>query len=333
MHFVFLSVSDLQGSAAQLATSASSRILQGFRPATLRQYTRMWTDFLSFQVVAGLPPCQVNTYILLAFMEFLVRNHHSKSSITNYLVATRAFHIIHGLNTQAFRDQRIQLFLKSLTITAPLTPANRASLDIQILERTVIECQSHPHPIVFKPLYLLCFFSFLRLSNILPHSIRTFDYTRQLARGDFIPSQAGAVVLLKWSKTIQDRKTTQTIPLPHLGASPLCPITAILAMTHEIVANPNDPLFIVPSPNQVPLTDSVARKHLKKISTALNISPPLTFHAFRRAGASWAFKQGVPLEHIMKHGTWRSDAIWSYLSSSPSLSSPVSIASQSALRL
>ena len=148
-------------------------------------------------------------------------------------------------------------------------------MDIQILERIVIECQSHPHPIVFKPLYLLCFFSFLRLSNILPHSIRTFDHTRQLARGDFIPSQAGAVVLLKWSKTIQDRKTTQTIPLPHLEASPLCPLSAILAMTHEIVAKANDPLFIVPSPNQVPLTDSVARKHLKKISTAL--------HAFRRA--------------------------------------------------
>ena len=47
---------------------------------------------------------------------------------------------------------------------------------------------------------------------------------------------------------------------------------------------------------------------------ALDISPPLTFYAFKRTGASWAFKQGVPLEHIMKHDTWMSDAIWSYLS-------------------
>ena len=294
----------------------------------------MWTDFLLFQVVAGLPPCQVNILTLLAFMEFLVRNRHSRSSITNYLAAIRAFHIIHGLDTQSFQDQRIQLFLKSLTITAPLTPAQKPSLDIQILETIVTQCNLHPYPMVFKPLYLTCFFSFLRLSNILPHSIRTFDHTRQLARGDFIPSKAGAVLLLKWSKTIQDRKTTHTIPLPHLGSSPLCPISALLHMTQMIVANPNNPLFILPTPSkQVPLTDSVARKHLKKISIALNISPPLTFHAFRRAGASWAFKRGVPLEHIMKHGTWRSDAIWSYLSSSPSLSSPVSLAFQSALRL
>ena len=184
------------------------------------------------------------------------------------------------------------------------------------------------------PLLNMFFFSFLRLSNILPHSIRTFDHSRQLARGDFIPSEAGAVLLLKWSKTIQDRKTTHTIPFPHLGSSLLCPISTLRNMTQEISANPNDPLFILPtSSRHVPLTDSVAQKHLKKISIALDISSPLTFHAFRRAGASWAFKQGVPLEHIMKHGTWKSDAIWSYLSSSPSLSSPVSLAFQFALRL
>ena len=56
------------------------------------------------------------------------------------------------------------------------------------------------------------------------------------------------------------------------------------------------------------------------------------FHAFRRAGASWAFKEGVSLEHIMKNGTWRSDAIWSYLFSSSSLTFPISVAFQAALR-
>ena len=91
-------------------------------------------------------------------------------------------------------------------------------------------------------------------------------------------------------------------------------------------ASPNDPLFTVPRHNNlVPLTDSVARKHLKNASQVLNISPTLTFHAFRRAGASWAFDHGVPVEHIMKHGTWKSDAIWTYFTS------PVSAAFQAAL--
>ena len=128
-----------------------------------------------------------------------------------------------------------------------------------------------------------------------------------------------------WSSTIQDRRSVLIIPLPNLGQSILCPIGALQAMTHVFPASSHDPNFLIPKNNGlVPLTDSVARKHLKKASLALNISPALTFHAFRRAGASWAFSHGVPLEHIMRHGTWR-------LSSTPSSTSPVAAAFQAAL--
>ena len=97
---------------------------------------------------------------------------------------------------------------------------------------------------------------------------------------------------------------------------------------------PNDPLFVVPrNSNFIPLTDSVDRKHLNKFSNTLGISTPLTFHAFRRAGARLAFQQGAPWEHIMRHGTWKSDAVWSNLSSNTPSTSPVSLAFQAALRL
>ena len=71
----------------------------------------------------------------------------------------------------------------------------------------------------------------------------------------------------------------------------------------------------------VPLTDSVARRHLKQVSTLLGISPHFKFHDFRRAGSTWAFNFGVPLDHIKAHGTWASDCIWRYISlvSQPSL--------------
>ena len=131
---------------------------------------------------------------------------------------------------------------------------------------------------------------------------------------------------------MQDRKQAVTFLLPNLGVSPLCPIKAVQQMIRLVSANPNDPLFLVPrSSRLVPLTDSVARKHLKKISNALHTTTYLTFHDLRRAGVRWAFQQGVPLEHIMKHGTWKSDAVWSYLSSSISISS-VSLAFQTALQ-
>ena len=292
----------------------------------------MWQDFMLYQVVAELPPCQVDIHFLLFFIEFLYQNGHSKSNIANYMAAVRTLHIIYGLPTQPFRDKRIQLYLKALKINAPFNPATRPTLDVAKLNSLLLICDTVPLAITFIALYVTCFFSFLRISNILPHSLPAFDNTRHLARGGFPVSGDAAVLLLKWSKTIQERKSTLTIPLPNLGLSPLCPITAIQKMIQTMPASPNDPLFTINKFNKlVPLTDSVARKHLKNASIALNISPTLTFHAFRRAGASWAFSHGVPLKHIMRHGTWKSDAIWTYLSSSPSTFSPVSAAFQTAL--
>ena len=109
---------------------------------------------------------------------------------------------------------------------------------------------------------------------------------------------------------MQDWKETVTIPLPNLGVSHQCPAKALTTMTQLFPVLSNDPLFVVPRPSSlVPLTGSVAREHLRKASNSLDMSTPLTFHAFRRAAAMWAFQQGVPLEHIMKHGTWKSDFV------------------------
>ena len=81
-------------------------------------------------------------------------------------------------------------------------------------------------------------------------------------------------------------------------------------MLKAIPGDSNDPLL-------VPLTDSVARKHLKLVSQLLYLPSPLTFHLFRKSSATWAFQHGVSLQHIMLHGTWTSDCIWRYVSTLP----------------
>ena len=106
---VFPCFSVLPGVAAQLATLAANRPLQGFRPSTMKQYDRMWRDFIAYQVAAGLPPCQVNTEILLSFMEFLHHNSLSSSHIANYMAALRAFHIVHSMPTLPFKDERFPI--------------------------------------------------------------------------------------------------------------------------------------------------------------------------------------------------------------------------------
>ena len=96
----------------------------------------------------------------------------------------------------------------------------------------------------------------------------------------------------------------------------------------------NVPLFRIPrSHGLVPLTDSVARRHLKAVSNILHLHTSLKFHDFRRAGATWAFIHGVPMKDIMLHGTWKSDAVWAYIQSIPVVQSPVSATFQHHLSL
>ena len=321
------------GIAAQLASSAFAKLLSGFRPSTIQQYRRMWADFISFQEAAGLPSYQVNVTLLLSFLEYLHENNISVAQLQNYLSAIRAMHIVHGFETAPFKDERLPLFLKAIRIHRPLNPRVLTHLDIPLLEKILSLCDHMQFPQVFKPLYLLMFFSFLRMSNVLPHAVTQFDFTRHLARADVIFGATGAVLLIKWSKTLQNRRDVVTISLPDLQGSHLCPVSALKAMFQIFPRSDNSPVFVIPrNRGLVPLTDSVACKHLKDVSGSLGLNPSLTFHDFRRGGAVWAFKNGVPLEHIMKHGTWKSDSIWTYLSSAVTAVSPVTLAFQQALR-
>ena len=159
----------------------------------------------------------------------------------------------------------------------------------------------------------------------MPHSIKTFDVSRHLCRGDIFFSQTSATILIKWSKTIQNRQEIKTIVVPSLQNSPICPVQAVQKMLALYPGHDNAPMFQIPGDSiLIPLTDSKARKHLKNLSLLLQITPTLTFHMFRKGGTTWAFNHGVSIENIMQHGTWSSQAVWRYIKSVLTASSPVS---------
>ena len=303
-----------------------------FRPATARTYQRMFSDFLGFLVATGLCHHQVTHLHLIMFMQFFSENGLTAANIANYMAGVRAQFIIYYLDTNPFRHDQIQLFSKALKLDRPLQPKSTSVISTDLLEKILLLTQTSQFSIQFTALYSLAFFTFLRISNILPHSTVTFDPTRQLARGDVIFTYHGANVIVKWSKTIQNRTDIHTIPIPILGDSILCPYKAVRQLLLHIPGSSNSPLFVIPrSHGLVPLTDSVARRHLHAISQKLKVSPPLKFHDFRRSGATWAFQNGVPLQDIMFHGTWKSDSVWKYIKSTPQLSSPVSSTFQQVL--
>ena len=137
---------------------------------------------------------------ILAYMEHLLQSGMSVSNITNHMTGIRAMFVAYGLNLSVLTDNRIVLFLKSVRINRPLQPHILLNLDVPLLEEIIHVCYQFQHPPVFQALYSFCFFSFLRLSNILPHSVVTFDPSRHLCRADVIFEDSKALIVIKWSK-------------------------------------------------------------------------------------------------------------------------------------
>ena len=94
--------------------------------------------------------------------------------------------IVYGLNTEIFKDDRLHLYIKSLKINAVFKPRMSKLVSIDMLHQIVQVCSQMQFSVVYKVFYLFCFFSFMRLSNVLPHSSAHFDVTRRLTYGDFI---------------------------------------------------------------------------------------------------------------------------------------------------
>ena len=134
------------------------------------------------------------------------------------------------------------------------------------------------------------------------------------------------MIVIKWSKTLQNSSKTATMSLPVLPNSPLCPADALLTMSNALPASCDSPLFQAPRAGALfPLTDFMARKHLKHISAVVGSQKSHSFHDFRRAGASWVFRHGVSLQDIKVQGTWSSQCVWRYIHLPLSSSSRVAV--------
>ena len=270
---------------------------------------------MAFCCFASISLSNLSVDSILAFLEFLTFNRISHTGLLNYVSAVKTSLSNLGLDISSFNDHRIKIYNKAIMRQAPLNPHIKAIIDIDMLLQLVLQCDRMYMGVIFKAAFLTSFFSFLRISNLVPHSIASFDHMKQLARADVIFAPPGAHLIIKWSKTLQLRNKVKVLKIPSLGSSKLCPVSAIKSMLKLYKGDNNSPLFQIKCyGNWVPLTDTRLRKFLSKIVNILGWqSKNLTFHSFRRSGATLAFNSNIPMQHIQSQGTWTSDAVWGYI--------------------
>ena len=132
---------------------------------------------------------------------------------------------------------------------------------------------------------------------------------------------------------MQSNNVAKIIKIPALNNHTLCPVLAIRKLLQKTPNNPNSPLFQIKLLSQwVPLTDTRARKHLKSLLQALDLTESrITFHTLRRSGATLAFNAKVPVQDIQSHGTWTSECVWYYITQDHNASDTVALTFQQLL--
>ena len=193
----------------------------------------------------------------------------------------------------------------SVSRKSPITPEILLSLLRHLDLHNEFDCN-------FWAICLCAFFCMLRRSNLMPPSKGKFDPVRHLRRCDILFRKDGVFLHVRWTKTIQFRDRTLTLPLPRIPNSPLCPSQAIYMALSKANSDPRGPAFVLSDSSVITVTQFIHK--LKHLLERLGLdASAYAGHSFRRGGASWAFQKGVSVETIRQIGDWRSQSYQKYL--------------------
>ena len=259
---------------------------------------------------------------ILICLEFLVKNHLSPRVVRNYFSSISSLSNFYHLDASDLSHPAVLRFLRSLSINYTFRPTPRGVFGIRVMYDMSKACDSLHDPILYRAIFLVAFYCFLRRSNIAPHSIRQFSQSKHFLRKDLIFGPPGSHLLIKWTKTIQDANSSHMVQLPEVDNFYLFPVRALRALLRSRPLPPSAPLFATDYHPHIQVIDTHVRDALKAILNMLNILPVgHEFHSFRRSGATFAFVNNIPLQNIMAHGLWRSSAVGTYLQNASQASS------------
>ena len=105
----------------------------------------------------------------VVFLECFHYNRVKHLQMANYLSAIKTTFLLYGLDVACFADARLKYYQKSIQIHAPLSVKLKKVIDISLLKSIVEQCDYTYMGQFFKCIYLLSFYSFSRMSNLVPH--------------------------------------------------------------------------------------------------------------------------------------------------------------------
>ena len=290
-----------------------------YAESTKGTYRTYRDSYLRFCQFAGFDPVPATTLSICHYVAFLARSM-KVSSIRNYLGIISLLHKEFGLSNPLTDNWP----LKSLLLGIKRVKGGEVEQKLTITPNILLGIYSklnmlHSFDVSFWAICLTAFYGMFRKSHLVPTSAATFDPNKQFCFRDVTFFSWGALLEVRWSKTIQFRERVVQIPLPFISGSPLCPCTALAKAfsftSHK--AKPESHAFSWLDHRTLLIQCLTYRAFLSKLKSLLTMLgyDPAKYagHSFRRGGASYAFQVGVPLELIKITGDWKSSAVSLYL--------------------
>jgi hypothetical protein len=302
---------------SQLRTELHDLQRSALAESTQRAYASYYRSYKSFCEKIGYPlvPCDPEQACL--YITFLARTHRY-SSILKYFGIIRVVHLECGLpDPKLSVNYTVKRTLLAVKRVKGSEPVRKEALSPELLMQMSDHLDmSILDDVSFWAICLVAFFGLLRISNVIPRSLRDFDKGKHLCRSKINSHEGGLALAVLWAKNNQFRERVLNVALPLIPGHIMCPVTTVyMSIIMSEDWGDEAPAFVRGSLGKYqPIIYGWFMRKLKSILQSCGRDPSrFGSHSLRRGGASWALRCGMSGELVRILGDWRSDAYRAYL--------------------
>ena len=298
---------------SHLADRATTRQCHAVRPGTASNQRTALKLFIGFCTKFRINYRTVSEDNVCVFLEYLAGIMRSPSTVSNYLGSLRTCFRKMRYDTTPFTHHKVKDALNALSVNIRHVPRGAVSISPGELSRIVTYLNHDQHGPSLVLAVVLMYMTLMRQSSVSPRTAASFDPSRHLCRQDVQTHASGLTVNHKWAKCEQQASSYDSVNLPRIQGSLLCPVRAYRRMLH-VAPTLHSQQALVAFKDGTPLPLSYLGSRWKAAVSAAKLSDRgYTLHGLRKGGATFIQEQTTSDQCVATYGRWKSSAVQRYI--------------------
>ena len=297
---------------SQLDADYAEFIQSAYAESTSKAFLSHSMKFIEFCSAHKLQLYPLSIVNVSRYLTYYCQKVGSFSTVSNVVSSLKKFYALSGYVLDV-NNPLIDLLLKAAkrTMSSQSKPIQPAHI---ILIKQLVDV-SVPIQHAFIVSLVFQFFSCVRKSNLLPPTVSNFHKAKCLKRSDIVYKQGSLVVMLPWTKTLQNSQDIYSVCIAKNQSSVLDPVSMYLQFIHMFPMPQSYPAFSFKASGKVQiLTQSMYNIMLKQFMEKIGIpSHSFSSHSVRRGSSSLMFESGLDIHLLKHHGTWKSSSYQKYI--------------------